>query len=71
MQYVNNKIYVDKKMYDLMDQDLDVPILFIPTHKSYIDFLLVSMINLLYGKNVPFIAAAYNLSKIFFVSWVF
>ena len=47
------------------------PLIFIPTHRSYVDFLVVSYIALVMNLPIPFIAAGEDFLGIFFVRWLF
>jgi hypothetical protein len=40
------------------------PIIFIPTHKSYLDFLIISYVLNFFKTKVPFIAAADDMAGI-------
>ncbi len=47
------------------------PIVFIPTHRSYIDFLIVSYLSMMLKLPLPHIAAGEDFLGIFFVRWLF
>jgi len=47
------------------------PVIYIPTHRSYMDFLIVSYVALLLHLPMPFIAAGEDFLGIFFVRWLF
>lgn len=46
------------------------PICFMPTHRSYIDFLILSYIMLSYGLDIPYIAARDDFLNIVFINHV-
>jgi len=47
------------------------PIVLIPTHRSYLDFLLISYIFYEYDLPLPHIAAGEDFLAVFFVNWIF
>eukprot|EP01135_Chromosphaera_perkinsii_P007652 Nk52_evm108s914 gene=Nk52_evmTU108s914 len=45
------------------------PVLLLPTHRSYVDFLLVSYLFFAYDLKLPIIAAGEDFKAMYFVSW--
>jgi len=65
-------IHVDESGLEVLRKTLtNGPILLIPTHRSYIDFLIVSYIFFEYDLPLPHIAAGEDFLAILFVNWVF
>lgn len=58
---IYEKVVVDKKAIMKLknrDEKVNGPLIIIPTHRSYIDFLIMSYVFFGYGIKVPHIAAA-------------
>ncbi|PRP88456.1 hypothetical protein PROFUN_03173 [Planoprotostelium fungivorum] len=65
-------IHVEEKGIDRLRQVLGQgPILLVPSHRSYVDFLIISYIMYEYDLPLPHIAAGEDFLGIFFVNWVF
>ncbi len=68
------KVVVDdkalKKISKIMRDKTKGPILFMPTHRSYIDFLVLSYILFSYGMEVPYIAAREDFLNIMILNHV-
>lgn len=47
------------------------PIILVPTHRSYVDFLIVSYIFFEYDLPLPHIAAGEDFLAVMFVNWIF
>jgi glycerol-3-phosphate O-acyltransferase len=70
---VYDKVVVDdEKMRELVKirENSKTPILFLPTHRSYIDFLVISYILFSYGLEVPYIAAREDFLKMFLINHI-
>lgn len=56
-------VHVDMEgLQRLKDLYGTIPMVLLPTHKSHIDYLIISYVCLMYGMEVPYIAAGENLS---------
>jgi len=65
-------IHVDEKGIENFRKILgNGPVLLIPTHRSYIDFLLISYLFFEYDLPMPHIAAGEDFLGILFVNWIF
>jgi len=65
-------VYVARQhLSEVTDAAKDGPIIYLPTHRSYIDFLLVSYAAFLLQLPVPFIAAGEDFLGILAVRWLF
>jgi len=65
-------IHVEEKGLELVRNALpNGPLLLIPTHRSYVDFLIVSYIFFEYDLPLPHIAAGEDFLGILFVNWIF
>ena len=52
------KVNVNTEMFDTLreiERNKKIPIVLLPTHRSYIDFLIVSYIFFLYQLKIPYI----------------
>uniref|UniRef100_A0A1A9WFM3 Dihydroxyacetone phosphate acyltransferase n=1 Tax=Glossina brevipalpis TaxID=37001 RepID=A0A1A9WFM3_9MUSC len=59
-------IYVNKNSMDAMKKDLGTsPVLYLPTHRSYMDFILMSYICFYYDLEIPGIAAGMDFYSMF------
>ena len=66
-----NQFLVEKQFLDITKnhvKSVNGPIIFIPTHKSYLDFILVSYMSNYFKNKIPFIAAADDMAKIALVN---
>ena len=55
---IYEKVYVNSEMFDTLreiEKEKKIPIVLLPTHRSYIDFLIVSYIFFLYQLKLPYI----------------
>jgi glycerol-3-phosphate O-acyltransferase len=62
-----SQILLDKHLLEIIKnpmKKISGPIIFIPTHKSYLDFLIVSYVMNFFKSKVPFIAAADDMAGI-------
>ena len=62
-----SQILINKHLLKLVNDSktkLTGPIIFIPTHKSYLDFLIISYTLNFFKTKVPFIAAADDMAGI-------
>ena len=62
-----SQILINKHLLQLVTDSkikLEGPIIFIPTHKSYLDFLIISYVCNFFQTKVPFIAAADDMAGI-------
>ena len=59
-----SRISVNEKGISNLSYTSECPILLVPTHRSYLDFLLVSYVLFAYSKKLPFIAAGEDFQKI-------
>lgn len=67
---IYDQVVVDEAMLQRLhdyDEKVNGPLLLIPTHRSYIDFLIVSYLFFAYNIKVPFIAAAEDFQNIVLV----
>jgi len=72
LRQVYEGIHVDQKGIEMIRSVLTRgPLILIPTHRSYIDFLLISYIFYEFDLPIPHIAAGEDFLGILFVSWVF
>ena len=55
-------------MLENLEKKFNGPLIFLPTHRSYIDFLIVSYIAFCYKMKVPYIAAGIDFLGIFLVN---
>eukprot|EP00742_Colponemidia_sp_Colp-10_P010413 GILJ01011431.1.p1 GENE.GILJ01011431.1~~GILJ01011431.1.p1 ORF type:complete len:1177 (+),score=214.25 GILJ01011431.1:40-3570(+) len=71
---IYEKVVVDEKalmrLKDLVAKSSG-PVVIIPTHRSYIDFLIVSYIFFAYDIKLPYIAAGEDFLAITLVNWLF
>jgi glycerol-3-phosphate O-acyltransferase len=44
------------------------PIIFVPTHRSYVDFLIVSVLMFFYGMEVPYICSGEDFLELSFIA---
>lgn len=61
------QILIDRSFLDLVSAhrvEESGPIVFVPTHRSYLDFLIISYVVNFFKKDVPFIAAADDMAGI-------
>ena len=71
MRQIYERITVDEAGLEnirSLFSDSESPVLFLPTHRSYMDFLLLSYICFAYNIPVPFIAAGEDFLHISFIS---
>jgi fatty acyl-CoA reductase len=73
MRKMFDGVYFDNKFIEYVrNHDYrNGPLIFLPTHRSYIDFLLISYLLVIRDGQPPFIGAADNMNNIFFVSELF
>jgi glycerol-3-phosphate O-acyltransferase len=65
-------IHVDERGLEMVRKAYSQgPLVLIPTHRSYLDFLIVSYIFFEYDMPLPHIGAGEDFLGIFFVNWVF
>eukprot|EP01117_Protostelium_nocturnum_P019428 TRINITY_DN8428_c0_g1_i3.p1 TRINITY_DN8428_c0_g1~~TRINITY_DN8428_c0_g1_i3.p1 ORF type:complete len:1163 (-),score=522.34 TRINITY_DN8428_c0_g1_i3:54-3542(-) len=65
-------LHVEEKGIDRIRQNLgNGPLLLVPSHRSYVDFLLLSYVLYEYDLPLPHIAAGEDFLSILFVNWVF
>merc|ERR1712038_359454 len=70
---IHDKIVVNERQLEMIRQlqaSRKGPIIFCPTHRSYVDFLILSVVLLFYKINVPHICAGEDLMHITGVSHV-
>lgn len=68
---IYEKIVVNEMVLNKLKRMCDTrngPIIFCPTHRSYIDFLLVSLVLYYYKMEVPHICAGEDFLNIMFVN---
>jgi glycerol-3-phosphate O-acyltransferase len=61
------QVLIDRSFLDLVATHKPQehgPLIFVPTHRSYLDFLIVSWVLNFFKRNVPFIAAADDMAGI-------
>jgi glycerone phosphate O-acyltransferase/fatty acyl-CoA reductase len=65
-------VYVNEKGIEALRRNLSKgPVIYLPTHRSYLDFLIISYVCFLYGLPVPFIAAGEDFLGMFLVRSLF
>ena len=55
---IYEKVNINSEMFDILrsiEKEKKIPIVLLPTHRSYIDFLIVSYIFFLYKLKLPYI----------------
>jgi len=70
---IYDKVVVDEKTLKKIAkwrQEQKCPTIYLPTHRSYIDFLVISYVLFSYGLEVPYIAAREDFLKILLVNHV-
>ncbi|KAB7500492.1 Dihydroxyacetone phosphate acyltransferase [Armadillidium nasatum] len=68
MKLIYNKILVNKSGIEIIKESTeDAPILFLPTHRSYADFLLISYLTYHYNLPFPVIAAGMDFMSMAFI----
>ncbi|RXG60579.1 Dihydroxyacetone phosphate acyltransferase [Armadillidium vulgare] len=68
MKLIYNKILVNKSGIETIKESTeDAPILFLPTHRSYADFLLISYLTYHYNLPFPVIAAGMDFMSMAFI----
>ncbi len=55
-------------MFEQLEANYKGPLIFLPTHRSYIDFLIVSYLTFIYKLKIPYIAAGIDFLSIFMVN---
>jgi len=60
-----------ERLQQLVQNDPKTSVVYIPTHRSYVDFLIISYITYACRLPVPFIAAGEDFLGIFLVRWLF
>lgn len=69
-----NQFLIDRTFLNIIEnhnENVSGPVIFIPTHRSYLDFLVISYVLLFFKKQAPFIAAADDMAGILGVSYLF
>lgn len=66
-----NQEGVDGVKQALSSRAGEIPLIYVPTHRSYMDFLLVSYICFVYNLPVPYIAAGNDFLDVAVVNWLF
>jgi glycerol-3-phosphate O-acyltransferase len=70
---IYEKVNVNSEMFDFLgsvEKDKKIPIILLPTHRSYIDFLIVSYIFFLYKLKLPYIISDEALMNTFLIPFL-
>lgn len=70
---IYEKVNVNSEMFTLLskiENERKIPIVLLPTHKSYIDFLIVSYIFFLYKLKLPYVVSDEALMSAFLIPFL-